>query len=222
MVERKVLLPGVTVLTRLIARIRDRAATRLWRRLARLPSAEQQGRLEALVVVPEGDRVSPLERLRRAPTRISSPALVGALERLQEIRSLGINQLDMSRLPLGKVHALARYAVSLWAANIARMPAERRIATLLAFAHVFETVAQDDALDLLDQLITQCLARAENAGEKERLRTIRDLDAAAARLSEIGKVVVNWELKDQTAPSAIDNLLRGLVHFRLRTAFNSM
>jgi hypothetical protein len=58
MVERKVLLPGVTILTRLSARIRDRAATRLWRRLVTLPSAEQQGRLEALVVVPEGDWVS--------------------------------------------------------------------------------------------------------------------------------------------------------------------
>jgi TnpA family transposase len=197
MVERKILLPGVTVLTRLIARIRDRAATRLWRCLAGLPSQEQQARLETLIVVPEGDRVSPLDRLRRGPTRISSPAMVGALERLEEIRSLNINRLDLSRLPAGRIYTLARHAAAMWATNIARMPPQRRIATLVAFAHVFEIVAQDDALDLLDQLITQCLARAESAGEKERLRTIRDLDAAAIRLSEIGKIVVNWNLKDR-------------------------
>ena len=197
LVDRKVLLPGVTALTRLIARIRDRAATRLWRCLAGLPSGEQQARLEGLLIVPEGQRVSALDRLRRAPTRISSPAMVGALARLEEIRALGINQLDVSRLPAGRIQTLARHAASFWAANITRMPEQRRIATMVAFALVFEIVAQDDALDLLDQLITRCLARAESAGEKERLRTIRDLDAASIRLCEIGKVVVNLGLNDQ-------------------------
>ncbi len=207
LVERKVLLPGVTVLTRLIARIRDRAAARLWRSLAGLPGQEQIASLETLLIVPEGNRVSPLDRLRRAPTRISSPAMVGVLKRLEEIRALRVNQLDLSRVPSGRITALARYAAAVWAANIARMPRERRIATLVAFANVFERVAQDDALDLLNQLITQCLARAESAGEKERLRTIRDLDAAALRLCEVAKAVVNWDLKAQAVrPTAFQSV----------------
>jgi len=57
LIERKILLPGVTVLTRLIARVRDRAASRLWRVLAALPGADQQRRLEALLVVKDGNRV---------------------------------------------------------------------------------------------------------------------------------------------------------------------
>ena len=70
LIQRKILLPGVTVLTRLIARVRDIASSRLWRFLARLPSADQRSRLETLLVVGNGDRVSPLDRLRHAPTRI--------------------------------------------------------------------------------------------------------------------------------------------------------
>jgi Domain of unknown function (DUF4158) len=68
LVERKILLPGVTVLSRLVARVRERTSARLWRCLSGLPTAESRRRLKALLVVPEGERVSPLDRIRRAPT----------------------------------------------------------------------------------------------------------------------------------------------------------
>jgi len=182
--ERKVLLPGVTVLACLVAQIRDRAAGRLWKTLARAPSPEQRARLEALVVVPEGGRQTALDQLRRAPTRVSGPALVAALDRFVEIRSLDVSRLDLRHVPASRIDTLARYAGTVWAATIARMPSDRRVATLLAFAHVFEATALDDALDVLDALITELSIRAQRAGRQERLRTIHDLDAAALQLRE--------------------------------------
>ena len=73
--EGKVLLPGVTVLERLVARVQDRAAARLWHLLAQLPNAAQQANLEALVAVPDGTRSRPLDQLRRAPVRVSGPCI---------------------------------------------------------------------------------------------------------------------------------------------------
>ena len=60
-------LPGVTVLARLVAQVRDKAASRLWRTLARALKPRQAARLETLLVADEVSRQSPLERLRRAP-----------------------------------------------------------------------------------------------------------------------------------------------------------
>jgi TnpA family transposase len=191
LVERKVLLPGVTVLARVVAQARDRAAARLWRVLAAAPDTVQRERLEALLVVPEGARQSHLDRLRCAPTRVSGPALVAALRRLEEIRALGVAGLDLSRIPVGRLKALARHAASSWAAVIARMPRDRRIATLLAFARTVEATALDDALDLLDLIVTDLLAQAKLTGEKERLRTLRDLDAAALQLREACAVLLD-------------------------------
>jgi hypothetical protein len=71
LVERQVLLPGVSILARLVARIRERANARLYRKLARMPSAEQRDQLKELLIVPAGARRSALDRLRRGPTQPS-------------------------------------------------------------------------------------------------------------------------------------------------------
>jgi hypothetical protein len=203
LVGRKVLLPGVTVLARLVALVRDRAAARLWRVLAASPSVEQRARLEALVLVPEGSRQSPLDRYRRGPTRVSGPALIAALDRLAEIRALGVGKLLLPRVPSGRLKALARYAAAARAQAIARMPNDRRIATLLAFAQAFEATAQDDALDLLDLLITDIVAQAQHLGQQERLRTLRDLDAAALQLREACAVLFDEGCADSKVRATV-------------------
>lgn len=203
LVERKVLLPGVTVLARLVASVRDRAANRLWRVLSQLPNPKQRARLEELLQITDNTRSSSLDRLRRSPTRQSAPALVDALNRLVEVRALGVSTLDVSAVPPSRLKVLARTAATARAQAIARMPSSRRIATLLAFVYVLEATATDDAIDLLDLLIGDLLATSKRTGEQERLRTIKDLDAAALRLSEACAVLLDSTCDDKLVRSEV-------------------
>jgi Tn3 transposase DDE domain/Domain of unknown function (DUF4158) len=203
LVERKVLLPGVTVLARLVAQVRDKAASRLWRTLARALKPRQSARLETLLVADEVSRQSLLERLRRAPTRVSMAGLVEALQRLQEIRALGVSCVDLSAVPPVRVQTLARFASAARAQAIARMPPPRRRATLLAFAKLQEVTALDDVLDLLDQLITAMLARVERAGQQRRLRTLKDLDGAALLLHKACLVLLDPGCADRGVRNAV-------------------
>jgi hypothetical protein len=204
LVKEKILLPGVTTLTRLVASVRDRAAARLWRILAELPSPEQRGRLLSLLRPGEsGNRFSLLDRMRRAPTRISAAGMLDALQRLSEFSALRVGYLDLTYVPPGRLRALARYAAVSKAQAIERMPGERQIATLLAFARVYESVARDDAVDLLQQLVGTKLLRAEHTGERERLRTLDDLDASALRLRETCLIVLDRSYTDSELRAAI-------------------
>lgn len=82
LVERKILLPGVSALERLVAGVREKSQERLWQILAKLPTTAQQRRLEKLLMTTSYSRLTALERLRRSPTRVSSRTLVAALDRL--------------------------------------------------------------------------------------------------------------------------------------------
>lgn len=212
LVERKVLLPGVTVLARLVARVRERVATRLWRSLSQGVSDEQRTHLEALLVVPEDARLSGLERLRRSPTSFSADRLKEALLRLREIRDLGADTLDLAGVPPGRVDALARYGMKAWAPKIARMTDHRRIATLLAVARKLEVTAQDDVFDIFNQLLGKWLRKVDREGRNERLRSLSKYDAAALLCREVTLLVLASD-----RGRSIHSLRQALYHLVSRT-----
>jgi len=106
-------------------------------------------------------------------------------------------------VPPGRIQALARFATTARASAIQRLPDERRLATLVAFALTLEATALDDVLDLLDILITEIFANATKAGEKARLRSIKDLDAAASQLSQACRLVLDPLIPDEALRAAI-------------------
>ncbi|EPM91143.1 Tn5045 transposase, partial [Pseudomonas syringae pv. actinidiae ICMP 19070] len=160
LIGHKVLLPGVTVLERFIAEIRSRMESRLWRLLVRGVTDEQCQRLDDLLKLASGRLQSRLDRLRKGPVRVSAPALVMALQRIETVRGLGI-KLPGTHVPPSRIAALARFAGTVKVSAIARLPQVRRIATLVAFVHCLEASAQDDALDVLDLLLRDLFTKAE-------------------------------------------------------------
>ena len=137
-----------------------------------------------------------LFRLRRSPTRVNAKSLVAAINRLEEIRAVDVGNIDLSKLPQTRIKFLARNASASRAVAISKMPDRKRVATLLAFTHELEYTATDDVIDLLNLFIRGLLAKSKREGEKERLRTLKDLDAAALRLVEAASVILDTDTSD--------------------------
>ncbi|WP_197260400.1 DUF4158 domain-containing protein, partial [Bacillus thuringiensis] len=110
-IENKILLPGVTVMERLIAQIRDRANTRLWRKLASLPNHPQREMLENLLLSDSTtNKKSNLDVLRKPPVRITVTGLLKAIERYENFCEIGSIEWSTAGIPMGRILALARYA----------------------------------------------------------------------------------------------------------------
>jgi TnpA family transposase len=228
LVTHKVLLPGCSTLERYIARLRSRVEERLWRALAHGIGSEQQARLESLLAVPLGSRSSQLDRLRTGPVTVSGPSLVQALLRLHSVRELGIKLPAAARIPATRVAALARFAGAAKASAVLRLPNPRRLATLVAFVHCLEATAQDDALEVLEALLRELFGDAIKADKKARLRTLKDLDQAAATLVHACQLLLDTSVPDAELRTTLfekiprDSLTRALegVNALIRPADN--
>lgn len=219
LLSHKILLPGVTVLERHVARLRKQVQERLWKALGRGVSPAVQARLLALLPVPAQDPPSQLDRLRQGPFRRSAPELVRALHRIDTIRALGLPVNVSPRIPPGRIQALARFAMTAKVSALERLPAARRLATLVALAVMLEATALDEALDLLDILLTEVFSDATAAGEQARLRTLKDLDRAASQLGHACRVVLAPEVPDLAVRTTI---FATLSQAELRTALEEL
>ena len=157
----------------------------------RFRAFEQSEALDALLAVPEGGRQSNLDRLRRSPAIVSAQALRQALEPLEEVESLQVGNLDLSGIPQGRVDALARQANAARAQAIARMPDDRRIATLVSFASHLERTACDDVLNLADLELGKLLTDADREGKAKRKKTLKAFDQAAVLLRDAVLIVMD-------------------------------
>ena len=168
--ERRVLLPGVTVLARLVARVRDDTMQRLWDVLAGLVTPAQSDGLIGLLEVPAGERDSALERLRHGPTTVSGSGLVNALRRVEEIAELQVGTVPPGLVPRRRVVELARWGMAAKTPALRRHPVGRKVATLFATVVFLGAKATDDALELFDVLMTtDLLARADRDSQAARL-----------------------------------------------------
>lgn len=188
---RGVLLPGVSTLARLVSQVRDEVTGQLWQALCELITPAQRANLETLLVVGEGQRSSLLDQLRKGPTRRSGQEMVRALDRVSEVFGLGLGQVDLSAFPARRITEMARYGLSGKATLLRRHGSERRLATLVATVVQLQARTVDDALELLDLLMTtRLLAQAERESVKEKVRRLPQLSAESAKLAAAVNVLL--------------------------------
>ncbi len=139
---------------------------RLWNKLALIPSAEQRSQLEMLLGPTDCSRLSLLESLKKGPVTISGPAFNEAIERWKTLNDFGLHAENLSTLPAVRLKNLARYAGMTSVFNIAGCHRRKGWRFWLPLSLHGETLALDDALDVLDAMLAVIIRDARKIGQK--------------------------------------------------------
>ncbi len=129
---------------------------------------------------------------------ISGPAFNEAIERWKTLNDFGLHAENLSTLPAVRLKNLARYAGMTSVFNIAGMSPQKRMAVLVAFVLAWETLALDDALDVLDACWPLSSVTPERLGRKKRLRSLKDLDKSALALASACSYLLKEETPDES------------------------
>jgi len=108
LLEHQILLPGLTVLSRLVSGVRKAENARLHQVVAKRIPHPVRAEPGTLLQIPDQARFSELERLRTEPDRVSGPGLVQALDRTSQVAGIGAGKVQVDDVPQVKLETLAR------------------------------------------------------------------------------------------------------------------
>lgn len=170
LVKAHVELPAFSTLNRLVGHLRQEVHETLYQRITGALSPEQGRILDALLDVPEGDRLNGFSRLKQTPGPPTLKHVRQWTERLAELDGILDPRSFLKEIPYTKVRQFAAEAAALESSDLRDLclPGKRH-ALLLSFLHQ----VQSDTRDQLVEMFVRRMRRTQH-GALERLHTLQE------------------------------------------------
>lgn len=203
LIAHKVILPGCSTLERFVSKLISRVETRVWEALVSDLTLEQKDLLMTLLASQPEQSSTLFERLRTAPVNVSSRSLLLEISRLKEIRKYHFPWLFKQNIPVVRIRHLSRYASTAKVTALKRMSNLKKVAALRALIASLEASVQDDILIIFEKIVQDIFRGANRAYKQSRQRTLKDMDASALLLAQLGTIVLDETVPDSELREAL-------------------
>ncbi|KAF2988975.1 DUF4158 domain-containing protein (plasmid) [Methylocystis sp. MJC1] len=205
--SRSILLPAPTILERIGLAARARARKQAHKNLIEGLEQRAINELQALIAVSDDrdrTRLAWLRDWREAPTQKN---LVGVVERLQFVRSLGVGPDREQRILRARYRAIAKETAILSAQHLSRFDTPRRLAALVVFAREMEAILTDAALVMFDKMLGGVYRRADRTYRENLFHRAKALDASARALLHMAKAMLAAKESGEDQDAAVERSL---------------
>ena len=189
--SERIVRPGVTILERMVITAREQAERETYLRLQPLLTEELRARLDQILVPDTTIKRTPLVWLRQGAVSFSPAAIVGEIEKLSYVRSLGVEGWDLSAFIPNRRKFLSQVGKKSTNQALQRTPPERRYPILVAFLRQV-----DEVMDLFDRCMAQVDARARRDLEEFRRNAARATNEKVAMFTDLTGMVLDPQIAD--------------------------
>jgi hypothetical protein len=205
LVRQRYELPTVGTLLRIARAARALVNRGYYRQVAAAIPPESRERLQALLVVPEGEARSTWDQVKTPPRRPSSKHLREFLRHLTWLRSQTVDGV-FADVPDQKVHQFAAEAFTLNAADLLRVSESKRITLIAALLQRQVAQSLDDVANMYVRLIQRMHNKAKVLLNEHREQNADETDSLIAILREA--TLACQENTDREARlTAVENIL---------------
>ena len=205
--RRRIICPSPIALERLCADLRHQGRREVYRRLTNGLSADQRKRLDALTERRDETGQVWLTWLRQMPEAATPTAMLGVIERLEQVRSVGIDPSRGHLIHQARLSQLAREADKTTVQHVARFERQRRHATLVAITVDFTASLTDQAIDVFDRLVGGIFRKAEGRHARAFQADARAINEKVRLYARVGAALIAAQTDQQDAFGAIKSVI---------------
>ena len=195
--EQLILRPSEATIARLVGEQRQRARDHIVDRVVEDVSRAMASRLDTLLVVGDGEAVSPIQAIKSNPGHPSVESMRVAVRKLRLIEETGVLALDLSWLSNNYQRAFFHKVRKSSAHRLREVKEPMRWAVLACFLWQSYGDAVDHVVVMFSKLMTKMERKADDALEEQMGQHKRTIRAALGALALLGPVILDETLPEQ-------------------------
>lgn len=186
----------------------------IYARVSARPSLEAQTKLDMLLTIAQGESVSGFEKLKADPRSPGIGSLKHEIEKLQQLRAVGIKAEDLADVPPQAIRILKRRARNERAGEMREHPEAIRRTLLACFIHLRASEVTDDVTRMTIEIIHRLDSKTEQQLDRELLRDIKKVGGKVQILFRVAEAVTekpDGKVRDVIFSRVKEEVFRNLV-----------
>jgi TnpA family transposase len=168
--EEGILFPAESTIHKIITQVRPQAESQVFAAITQQLNATQTQVLEELLQREQGKRGSTFAWLKEPAVKASPASIKVLVTKLETVRQLQLNSIDVSRLNRNRVRVLAHLGAKYHRDSLLRFSPQKRAALLVCYLQELQQELLDRLLTSFDDLIVSIFRRTEIPDEQVRPR----------------------------------------------------
>ena len=203
--SRKVILPTISTIERAVWSVRKKAEVKIFQVLTKSLTSSQKSKLDNLLQGGNGN--SKLEWLKKPPGYSSPETFLKIIERIDFIRNLNLENIDVTEIPLKRIKYLSRLGANYKNSSFRRFNEQKKYGILVAFLLELSQSLVDQAFEVHDKQINSLHSKGEKALNKLQKKDTKKINEKLRHYVSFGDALIKARTENIDPYNALDSVM---------------